>query len=193
MFDCRGRFHPSLLFVAPAKQCRSRLRFQSQTVGDVSQIQACQIAEITARKVLFRFVQSRHSTSRLDPRPSHNWSDVLQSTVAFGRAQSRDHGAHPGNLLAAATLVQPPPTAAATPSGLTVATTNNRRWSVAAQSIASGHGSNTGQAAPTPTTETIPATTMTKCRRYKTFFSSSLRRPSLNKLDRLSLTSIFNI
>lgn len=107
--------------------------------------------------------QSRSSSSRLEPRPSHNWSDVLQSTVAFGRAQSRDHGgAHSGNVITAVTPVTNPATAAVTPSGLTVATTNNRRWSVAAQSIASGHGSGGGTAAITPTTESIPATTMTK-------------------------------
>ena len=107
--------------------------------------------------------QSRSSSSRLEPRPSHNWSDVLQSTVAFGRAQSRDHGVHSGNVLTAVTPVTNPATAAVTPSGLTVATTNNRRWSVAAQSIASGHGSSVcGGTALTPTTESIPATTMTK-------------------------------
>ncbi len=48
---------------------------------------------------------------------------------------------------------------ATTPSGLAVTTANNRRWSVAAQSIASGHG---GQSGLTPTTECIPATTMSK-------------------------------
>ena len=56
---------------------------------------------------------------------------------------------------------QNPSTAAATPSGLTVSTPNNRRWSVAAQSIASGHGGNISQAL-TPTAESIPAATMTK-------------------------------
>ena len=38
--------------------------------------------------------------------------------------------------------------------GLSVTTANNRRWSVAAQSIASGHGINS-QAGSTPTTEGI--------------------------------------
>ena len=38
--------------------------------------------------------------------------------------------------------------------GLSVTTANNRRWSVAAQSIASGHGINS-QSGSTPTTEGI--------------------------------------
>lgn len=102
----------------------------------------------------------RVSNARLDPRPSHTWGDVLQPTVAFGRAQSRDHGhmGGAGNLMSAVTPVQ---NSATTPSALTVATSNNRRWSVAAQSIASSHGM-ACQSSLTPTTESIPSNTMTK-------------------------------